>query len=267
MIVFPNAKINLGLTIVSKRPDLFHNLETCFVSFGWKDALEIVESQHFEFTSSGIPISGNPETNLCVRAYQMLKTDFDLPNIKLHLHKNIPIGAGLGGGSADAAFTLTLLNQKFNLNLSNQILENYARKLGSDCAFFIENAPKFATEKGDVFEDIDVNLKNKYLVVVYPNLHVSTAEAYAGVQPRNASANLFESLQKPIETWKNSIENDFEISVFRKYPQLMELKNYFYSKGAIYASMSGSGSAIFGIFEQETILNFEPSFNTWNGFL
>lgn len=267
MIVFPNAKINLGLTIVSKRADLFHNLETCFVPFGWKDALEVIENQTFEFTTSGIPVGGNSDSNLCVKAYQLLKTDFKLPNIKLHLHKNIPMGAGLGGGSADAAFMLTLLNQKFNLNIKNNVLENYARKLGSDCAFFVENTPKFATEKGDIFQPINLNLKNFYLVVVYPNVHVSTADAYAGVKPRNSSNNLHDALQKPIQTWKNSVENDFEITVFKKHPLLSELKNYFYQKGAIYAAMSGSGSAVFGVFENETKISFEKSHTTWNGFL
>lgn len=267
MIAFPNAKINLGLTIVSKRADLFHNLETCFVPFGWKDALELIENQTFEFSASGIPVGGDVNSNLCVKAYQLLKTDYKLPNIKLHLHKNIPMGAGLGGGSADAAFVLTLLNQIFQLGLSNQILENYARKLGSDCAFFVENTPKFATEKGDVFRSIDLNIRGLYMVVVYPNVHVSTADAYGGVVPRNASANLFEALQKPIETWKNSVENDFEISVFKKHPKLSKIKQDFYAKGAIYAAMSGSGSAIFGIFEKETEISFENDYAFWKGYL
>lgn len=267
MILFPNAKINLGLTVVSKRTDGYHSIETCFVPFGWKDALEIIENLSFEFSSSGIPIAGKVENNLCIKAYELVQKKYNLPNIKMYLHKNIPMGAGLGGGSADAAFTLLLLNQKFNLKLSNLELQNYARILGSDCAFFIENKPMFATEKGDVFKNININIEGLHLLVVYPNLLVSTSLAYSGVVPNNATANLYEALQKPIDTWKNTVFNDFEISVFKKHPQLKEIKENLYKNGAIYAAMSGSGSAVYGLFDKIPTISFDKKFEVWIGSL
>src|SRR5688572_14534594 len=178
MIAFPNAKLNIGLNVTERRPDSFHNLESVFYPVQWCDALEILPAKETKFTSSGIEIPGTIESNLCLKAYQLLKTDFELPPVKIHLHKNIPIGAGLGGGSSDAAFTLKLLNQLFELNIAEDKLEDYARKLGSDCAFFIRNKPVFAHEKGDVFEPIKLDLTGYNCVVVYPNLHITTAEAY-----------------------------------------------------------------------------------------
>ncbi len=164
MITFPIAKINLGLRIIEKRPDGFHSLQSCFYPVGWSDVLEVVSAPSFGFSSSGIPIPGAPETNLCIRAYKLLASDFNLPPVQLHLHKLVPIGAGLGGGSADAAFTLSLLNEQFNLALDATTLENYARQLGSDCAFFIQNRPRYCLEKGDVFEDITIDLGGYHLL-------------------------------------------------------------------------------------------------------
>jgi 4-diphosphocytidyl-2-C-methyl-D-erythritol kinase len=256
MVVFPNAKINLGLTIVSKREDGFHNLETIFYPIQWKDVLEIIESDKLQFQSSGIEIPGSQEHNLCLKAYQLIKTDFDVPPVKIHLHKNIPIGAGLGGGSADAAFMLNLLNQKFELNISTEKLQNYARKLGSDCAFFVKNKPVFAKEKGDVFENIELDLKAYKILMVYPNVHVSTADAYGGCKPRNGSLELKKNIQTPLNEWNNNVFNDFELTVFSKFPLLQKIKNQLIEKGAIYASMSGSGSTIFGIFENQPDLDF-----------
>ncbi|WP_128548855.1 4-(cytidine 5'-diphospho)-2-C-methyl-D-erythritol kinase [Larkinella soli] len=251
MIQFPNVKINLGLHIIGKRPDGFHNLESCFYPVPWHDLLESVPAPRFSFTTGGITIPGDPATNLCVRAYERLKQDFDLPAVHLHLHKMVPIGAGLGGGSSDAAFTLRLLNEQFGLALSTEQLEDYARGLGSDCAFFIRNQPRYCIEKGDRFKDIELSLAGYTLVLVYPNLAISTAEAYAGVRPDASSPPLRDLLLAPIADWHDSVKNSFEESVFPKYPILEKIKQQLYQSGAIYASMSGSGSTIYGIFGQE----------------
>lgn len=266
MVVFPNAKINIGLQIIEKRNDGFHNLASCFYPIGWSDVLEIIPAKEFSFSSSGIDIPGDPATNLCIKAYELLKQDIALPSIAMHLLKIVPIGAGMGGGSADAAFVLKLLNQIFDLQLAPADLQNYARRLGSDCAFFIENKPQFCYEKGDQFADISLSLKGKFIVLVYPNLHISTAEAYAGVKPRTSEINLMEALQRPLPEWRNSIKNDFEDGLFLKYPILPQIKEKLYQKGAIYSSMTGSGSTIYGIFEKETDLqNIFAPYTVWQG--
>ncbi len=266
MINFPNAKINIGLHITEKRPDGFHNLESCFYPVGWSDVLEVIPANEFSFTSSGIEIPGDPAKNLCVKAYELLKKDFSLPPLAMHLLKIVPIGAGMGGGSSDSAFTLTLLNQVYHLQLSTETLENYARKLGSDCAFFIQNKPVYCYEKGDQFADISLSLKGKYIVLVYPNLHISTAEAYAGVRPQAPAVNLREALQRPLSEWRHCVQNDFEKGLFQKYPILPELKTLMYSQGAEYASMTGSGSTIYGIFEKEVnFQNILPNYTVWQG--
>ncbi len=268
MVVFPNAKINLGLQITEKRADGFHNIASCFVPVGWYDVLEATEADAFHFVSSGINIPGNPATNLCVAAYQHLQRDFDLPPLRLHLHKVVPIGAGLGGGSADAAFALKLINAKFKLDLTDAQLEEYARPLGSDCAFFVQNKPQFCFDKGDQFADISVDLRGKYVALVYPNLHISTAEAYAGVRPKTPEIDLRQALQSPIGQWRHTVKNDFEDALFVKYPVLGQTKQKLYGQGASYASMTGSGSTIFGIFETET--DVQPhfkDFTVWQGAL
>lgn len=248
VLTFPNAKINLGLRITDKRPDGFHNLQSCFYPVGWTDALEVIPADQFGFSSSGLPIPGDSAANLCVRAYDLLRADFDLPPVQIHLHKIVPIGAGLGGGSADAAFALKLLNDRFTLGLGVSQLETYARHLGSDCAFFIQNRSMYCTEKGDVFSEIVTDLTGYYLLLVYPNLAISTAEAYAGVRPRQPQTPLREQLMAPIDTWRETVHNDFEDSLFPKYPLLAEIKQQLYVLGAVYASMSGSGSTVYGIF-------------------
>lgn len=252
MIVFPNAKINLGLQIVAKRPDGFHNIASCFYPVGWSDALEILPaSAETSFESSGIQIPGEASGNLCLRAYQLVAADYSLPPVRIHLHKAVPIGAGLGGGSADGAFTIKLLNQLFELGLSVQQMQQYARQLGSDCAFFIENKPVYCFEKGDQFEPIDLSLSGKWIRLVNPGIHVSTAEAYAGVRPTLPSTDLRALLQEPITAWRSTVQNDFEASVATKYPAIANIKNTLYQQGALYASMTGSGSTIYGIFEHE----------------
>jgi len=251
MLSFPNAKINLGLHITEKRPDGFHNLESCFYPVGWTDVLEIIESDVLQFTSSGITIPGHAADNLCVKAYQALAKDFGLPPVHIHLHKAIPIGAGLGGGSSDAAFAAKLLNDKFSLNLSPDQLEDYVRLLGSDCAFFVRNQPCFAHGKGDRFEDTPVSLKDYSLTLVYPAIHVSTVEAYAGIRPQTPAIPLKTVLAQPVGDWKNNLANDFETGVFARHPALASIKEKLYRSGAVYAAMSGSGSTVYGIFKRE----------------
>ncbi len=251
MIVFPNAKINLGLNILNKRADGYHDLQTIFYPVNVKDVLEVIESDELKFTSSGIKIPGDPEENLCLRVFKLLSQDFDLPNIHIHLHKNIPIGAGLGGGSSDAAFLMKLLNEKFELNISEDRMEEYCRHIGSDCAFFIRNQPVLAYDKGDHFLPLNLDLSNYFMVVVMPPVHASTADAYSGIIPCSFEKPLEESLYMPIKEWKNHIRNDFEKSVKRKFPQIEKIKEYLYEHGALYASMSGSGAALYALFENE----------------
>ncbi|WP_346862987.1 4-(cytidine 5'-diphospho)-2-C-methyl-D-erythritol kinase [uncultured Draconibacterium sp.] len=248
MISFPNAKINIGLNVVSKRKDGYHNLETIFYPVKLADALEIIPSEKTGFSSSGIQIDGEAENNLVFKAYKLLQKDFDLPPVKLHLHKVIPFGAGLGGGSADAAFSLKMLNEYFGLGISLEKLERYAAHLGADCPFFIQNKPTFASGIGDKFEPIKLDLSAFEIMIVKPNCSVSTPEAYRNIVPAPPKFNLKEIERLPIEDWKDIVKNDFENSVFPHYPEIEILKNQLYEMGAIYASMSGSGSAVFGIF-------------------
>lgn len=251
MVGFPNIKINIGLNIVAKRADGFHNIESIFYPIQIFDVIEVLESDELSFNASGIEIPGEPSNNLCLKAYKLLEKDFDIPKVQINLHKVIPIGAGLGGGSADAAFTLKLLNSKFDLKINNAKLIDYARCLGSDCAFFIENTPKYCFGKGDEFEPVALDLSAYRLVIVYPNLHISTPEAYSGVVPKPSNMALKELVKMPIGEWKGNIKNDFEDSLFIKYPVLESIKQALYEKGALYASMSGSGSTIYGIFPQD----------------
>jgi len=269
VLTFPNAKINIGLRITEKRPDGFHTLQSAFYPVNWTDALEIIPAETFSFSSSGLPIPGSdPNLNLCVRAYNMLRADFYLPSVQIHLHKIIPIGAGLGGGSADAAFALKSLNERFTLGLTTGKLENYARQLGSDCAFFIENRPVYCIEKGDVFEEIGLDLSGYYVLLVYPNLAISTAEAYAGVRPQQPETSLREQLMAPVATWCDTVRNDFEDSLFPKYPLLARIKAEFYEAGAVYASMSGSGSTVYGLFDAPPpIPNQFQNYRVWKGAL
>jgi 4-diphosphocytidyl-2-C-methyl-D-erythritol kinase len=267
MVTFPPCKINLGLNIIRKRPDGFHDLVTCFYPLPWVDILEIIPSDRIAFTSSGATIPGATQENLCLKAYQLLKKDFSMGKVKIHLHKIIPTGAGLGGGSSDAAYTLRMLNQIFALNLSTSQLLNYASVLGSDCAFFIEDVPKLGTGRGEVLADLNTSLKNKFIVLIKPDIHVSTAEAYAGIHPLEPSKNLRDVLERrPISEWKNLVTNDFEESIFKKYPLLYTIKENLYACGALYASMSGSGSAVFGIFENEVNVDSQPGIH-WSSWL
>jgi len=252
MLTFPNAKINLGLFVTEKRPDGFHNIETILYPISFCDALEAIEktTNGFELHTHGLPLDGNLEDNLVYKAYKLLKNDFDLPNLRVDLLKKIPIGAGLGGGSANAVFMLKLLNQKYFLNISNEQLENYARQLGSDCACFVKNKPVFACEKGDVFEPINLDLQNYQLLLICPPIHINTKTAYQNIIPKKADFDLRNISKMPVCEWKTVLQNDFEPSVFAQYPILSDIKQKLYDVGADYASMSGSGSTMFGLFRK-----------------
>jgi 4-diphosphocytidyl-2-C-methyl-D-erythritol kinase len=250
MITFPNAKINLGLQITDKRPDGFHDLETVFFPVGWSDALEFAEGGKFQFTSSGIQISGDPESNLVVKAYRLLQNEFELPALKIHLHKEIPFGAGLGGGSSDAAFMLQMLNKHFSLGLSEEQLRTYAALLGSDCPFFILNKPVYATGRGEIMQPVTVRLNDMFILLVKPPVEVSTANAFRYIVPEKSADSLPELLQLPVEDWKETVINQFERSVFQQYPEIGRIKQQLYDRGAVYASMSGSGSCVFGLFKE-----------------
>jgi 4-diphosphocytidyl-2-C-methyl-D-erythritol kinase len=227
----------------------------------------MVPAETFAFASTGIPIPGDVTGNLCVKAYQFLQKDFKLPPVAIHLHKVIPIGAGLGGGSADGAFSIKLLNRIFNLNLTVTEMQEYARRLGSDCAFFIENTPVFCYGKGDQFKDIQVDLRKYSIALVNPQIHIGTAEAYAGVTPVEPEHKIEEILVLPIERWKEYLINDFEKSIFAIYPEIQKIKESLYTRGAVYASMSGSGSTVYGIFEKEVDIRnmFPDHYQLWQG--
>ena len=253
MIVFPNNKINLGLHVLEKRADGFHNIETVFYPVAWCDVLEALPAQHFFFETHGLPVEGTVEDNLCVKAFLLLQREHNIPNVKMCLLKNIPMGAGLGGGSSDAAFTLTLLNELFALGLSVNQLMQYAARLGSDCSFFVEHKPCIGSGKGDVLTATDVDLSSFHIMIVYPPIHINTAWAYSTLQsekpklqaPQNS---IREIISKPVSEWRDVLKNDFEEVVFKQHPEIAAIKNQLFEMGAVYASMSGSGSAVYGIF-------------------
>ena len=249
MIVYPNSKINIGLNVLEKRADGYHELSSVFYPVkDLCDILEIIPSTEFSFSSSGIKIPG--EGNICAKAFEMLKQDFEIGNVKIHLHKQIPIGAGLGGGSADGAFMLKAMNLLFDLQLSTDQLEKYALQLGADCPFFIQNTPKYAQGVGENMSSLNLDLLAYKIQFIFPELHISTAEAYREITPKIPKTNLLNLINQPIENWKGKVKNDFEISAFNKHPQLAKMKSQLYADGAIYASMSGSGSALYGLFNR-----------------
>ena len=253
MVSFPNCKINLGLHIVRKREDGFHDLETVFYPIPMCDALEIITTEEKETTihNTGIAID-NASDNICLKAYNLLKKDFALPTVTIHLHKAIPVGAGLGGGSADGAFTLLLLNKKFNLNLSEEILIKYALQLGSDCPFFIKNVPSFATQRGEVLTPINLDLSAYKMVVIHPAIHINTGWAFSKITPHSNRQSVSDIIEKPLENWRGILVNDFEEAIFEQYPSIRKLKESLYEQGALYASMSGTGSSVYGIFEKKS---------------
>ncbi len=259
IVLYPNAKINLGLRVLSRREDGYHNIETVFAPLSThNDILELVESSQLHLYQYGLTYElkdGNIENDLCVRAYRAIKKDFDIPSVAIHLFKGIPTGAGMGGGSSDAAAVIRGLNTMFGLGLSNERLAQYAATLGSDCAFFIYNRPMLGEGRGEILSDCtskvveDIVKGEKYYIkVVTPDIHVSTADAYASLTPDPSGHGLSALLECPISKWRDTVVNDFETTVFAKHPELAAIKADFYAQGAVYASMSGSGSAIYGIF-------------------
>ncbi len=249
MIFFAPAKINIGLKVLNKRPDLYHNIDTIFYPIPLHDIIEYVVSDHFEMQTTGLEVGGKLEDNLIYKAYELIKSKHHIGGVQIHLHKIIPMGAGLGGGSSDAATTLIALNKLFSLNIDKETLAEYALTLGADCPFFIYQKPLRATQTGGVFSNVNMNLKGKYIVLIKPNLHISTAEAYSGVHLEGEEASLDISFIDKPETWKINYINSFENHLFKSYPLLKDLKNSLDNQGAIYASISGSGSTMFGIFD------------------
>ncbi len=254
MICFPNAKLNLGLNIVEKRPDGYHNIETIFYPIPITDALEITETEQTSFNQSGIVIDGPAEKNLVIKALNTLKEKYEVPELRIDLLKTIPFGAGLGGGSSDAAFMLKLVNEFCGFGIKDSTLEELAAKIGADCPFFIQNKPVFASGIGNVFEPVDFSLKGWHLCLVKPDIAVSTAEAYSMIRPSQPKISLKEIIKQPVNEWKDLMVNDFEESVFPKFPGIEAIKLKLYENGAVYASMSGSGSSVFGLFKGRTDL-------------
>jgi len=257
MIQFPNCKINLGLSILEKRADGYHELETVFYPIALNDVVEILPAHHnaalVTFTHTGIPVPGSTEHNLCIKAYYLLRKDFPtLPPIQMHLHKNIPMGAGLGGGSSDGTAVLKMLNEQFGLLLNKEELVNYAAQLGSDCPFFVFENACHGTGRGEILSPFDCDLSNYQIILLHPGIHISTAWAFGQLKPHAKQKSIATIVAQPIDTWKAALINDFEAPVFEAHPLLSELKNYCYEQGAIYVSMSGSGSSLFGIFPKDT---------------
>lgn len=281
MIVFPNVKINLGLFVTSKRPDGYHNIESVFYPLPWTESLEIIsdtgktadEYNALAFAEVGKvrffgyqnPIPGNADSNLCIKVFQLLEEWFNLPKTEIHLQKSLPIGAGMGGGSADAAFTLRALKAFYNLTISDFEAKELLAKVGSDCPFFWDNKPAFVFGRGEKMQPIELDLSAYKFVLVNPNIHVSTKEAYAGISPKNPPIDLKMLEWLDVETWKDSIHNDFEDSLFPSYPEIKAIKDLMYESGAIFASMTGSGSTVFGIFDREIDAHkLWPNYQVWH---
>lgn len=247
--MFSTAKINLGLFILNKRVDGYHSINSLKYPIPLTDVIEILPAETFSLQIIGKEIAGNIEDNLIWKAYNLIKSNHPISPVKIVLQKTIPMGAGLGGGSSNASFVLRGLNDFFELNLSDNLLREYASQLGSDCPFFIANCPQIASGKGDELAPFDLSLKGKFLYLIDPQIHIGTAEAYAGVQPKEVNFNWEELKNMDFEFWRKELKNDFEDSIFPVHPELAELKKLLYKNGAVYASMSGSGSSIYGIFE------------------
>lgn len=267
MIDFPPVKINLGLSVIHRRPDGFHHLESVFYPVPWCDILEVIPGgeQAFAFNSSGLTIPGAPEKNLCYKAWELLQKDFQLPPIQAHLHKMLPMGAGLGGGSSDGAAMLKLINEVASLNLDAEQLEAYAAKLGSDCPFFIKSKPCFVSGRGELLQEIKLSLKGMYILIVMPPVSVGTAEAYSWISPAEPVHRIMDVIFDEPETWRKRLVNDFEKPVSDRHPVIATIRNKLYKQGAVYASMSGSGASVFGLFRQEPDPAPFSSFTHWKG--
>lgn len=251
MLVFPNAKINLGLYVTGKRPDGYHNIESVFYPVPLTDVLEITRlTAPWSMNITGLKVDGEQEKNLCMKAARLFSERYNVTSSTIYLHKIIPMGAGLGGGSADAAYTLIALNKLNGVPASVEELFEMAMQIGSDSGFFIRNKPCLVKGRGEKVTPVDVDLKGYHLAIVKPDVHVSTIEAYSMIKPSIPEITLEELIKQPVEKWRNSLSNDFEKPVSEKYPVIREIKEKLYASGAIYASMSGSGSAVYGLFSE-----------------
>ena len=264
MIQFPHCKINLGLSIIEKRADGYHELETVFYPVHLQDMVEVCIAEHatesVQFSHTGLDIPGDASSNLCIKAFQLLKKEFPkIPSTQIHLHKHIPMGAGLGGGSSDATAVLKIMNQLFNLELNQERLIELAAQLGSDCPYFIYDQACLAKGRGEMLQPIEIDLSNYSFVLIHPGIHVSTSWAFGQLNPHQKSRSIESIIQQDISTWKNELINDFESPIFEAHPIIAQLKDYLYQEGAIYASMSGSGSSLFGIFPKGKTIQ-APSF-------
>jgi 4-diphosphocytidyl-2-C-methyl-D-erythritol kinase len=256
MIIFPPAKVNLGLNVLFKREDGYHELDTCMIPIPFTDVLEILPSESFEFKQTGLTIDGDPEKNLCVKAYRLMQEKFGCPPAYIHLRKIIPMGAGLGGGSADASYVLKGLRDLFGLPCSDPMLEELAAELGSDCPFFIANRAQIAKGRGEVLSSCALDLKGFYIKLINPGIHVGTAEAYEGIEFSPENREVREVVEGPISSWKDLLKNDFEKTVFKKHSVLQDIKDQLYAEGAVYAAMSGSGSTMYGIFDNRPEISY-----------
>lgn len=264
MLSFPNIKINLGLNVIQKRADGYHELESVFYPMGWTDALEIIKADKFQFTSTGIAVPGDTDQNLVVKAFRKIQAIYNIEKeVAIHLHKVIPTGAGLGGGSADAVFAIKLVSELFNLQIPLERQLSIAAELGSDCPFFVHNTPCIVTGRGDILKPISLDLSHWHFVVVHPGIHVATADAFAGIRPSRHAASVNEIVLKPVTSWKDTLVNDFEKTVFAKFPEIQKLKESMYRQGAVYTSMSGSGSAVFGMFAEPVELDLPAQYKVW----
>lgn len=256
MILFPPAKINLGLNVLHKREDGYHEIESCMIAIPFYDVLEIIPAETFEFKQSGITIAGDLEDNLCVKAFRLLEQNYAIPPVSIYLRKIIPMGAGLGGGSADASYVVKALVTLYKLGISEDEQRELVAQLGSDCPFFISSQPQLAIGRGEILQPITLDLKNYYLKLINPGIHIGTKEAYDGIQFSDDSTSIAAILAEPIEQWNAHLKNDFERTAFKNHPTLAQIKASLYQEGAIYAAMSGSGSTLFGIFKEEPKLTF-----------
>lgn len=268
MLSFSNAKINLGLNILEKRPDGYHNIESVFYPVPWADVLEVLPSDAFSLTTSGLDIPGTKEQNLVLKAYKLLEENYAIKPVKIHLHKALPMGAGIGGGSSNGAFTLSLINEVLDLQIETKKLEVLASELGSDCPFFIQNKPRFCYGKGTEFSETTVDLSGKFIVMVNPGIHITTQEAYAGIKPYLPKLRISEITKLAISEWRDVLLNDFELTISKKHATIRNIKEELYQNGASYASMTGSGSTLYGIWEKEVDLkNVFRKYTYWSGYL
>ena len=250
MIYYANCKINLGLSVTGPRPDGFHNIESLLYPVPWNDIVEVVPKKKFLFSTSGLKIDIEDKENLCVKAYQLIKNEYDIPPVHIHLHKIVPFGTGLGGGSSDAVAVVKLLNELFSLEIDKAEMKTLVSRIGSDCTFFVENEPVMVKGRGELMEKTDVDLSGYFLVIAIPGIHISTKEAYENLDRYGRAGEVEKALKNDMRHWRNSLKNSFEAYAFSRYPELKEVKETLYDWGALYASMTGSGSAVYGIFDK-----------------